>query len=258
MHQQGEDVRRTPGNHFFHSLTPRLFERHLASFTGQWHVGHYDKAMNQSFGTGLRGSVTADDRHRDNTLVAQCLAGSEEAWREFYGRFVGLIRSVIRRHSSLQDEEIEDAVQASFLALTTALKNFDPTKSLARFVCLVTDRVLIDEYRKVRAAKRDGEATISADSATAEHMISEVPSNEALQDERVEKAEEAVRLKAALDAMDPRCRTLLTLRFIDDLTFKDIAQSLGQTENTVTVQTRRCLESLRERYLRLGRKGRTP
>lgn len=199
-----------------------------------------------------------DDKSRDRLLVSECLAGSEAAWREFYARFVGLIRSVARRHSSLLPDEVDDVVQAAFLTLTTALKNFDPDQSLPRFVCLVTDRVLIDEYRKGRAAKRDGEVDIPGDSETVDSIISAVPADDDLQDERVEKAEQAVHLKAALDGLDPRCRRLVTLRFIDELSFKEIAHNVGQTENTVTVQTRRCLDSLRDKFLHSRRRGRTP
>jgi RNA polymerase sigma factor (sigma-70 family) len=199
-----------------------------------------------------------DNEGRDRFLVSECLAGSEAAWREFYARFVGLIRSVVRRHSTLTADDIEDVVQAAFLSLTTALRNFDPDQSLPRFVCLVTDRVLIDEYRKGRAAKRDGEVDIPGDSDTVDSIISAVPAEDALQDERVEKAEQAVRLKAAMDGLDPRCQRLITLRFIDELSFKEIAHAFDQTENTVTVQTRRCLDSLRERFLNPRRRGRTP
>jgi RNA polymerase sigma factor (sigma-70 family) len=101
--------------------------------------------------------------NKDYMLVQECLRGSEEAWREFYSRFIGLMRSVVRRRMNLPSSDVQDIVQAAFLELTTALRNYDSEQALHTFVCLVTQRVLIDEYRKAKAAKRN------ADTESVEH-----------------------------------------------------------------------------------------
>jgi RNA polymerase sigma factor (sigma-70 family) len=186
--------------------------------------------------------------NKDYLLVQECLRGSEEAWREFYSRFIGLMRSVVKRRMNLPSSDVQDIVQAAFLELTTALRNYDSEQALHTFVCLVTQRVLIDEYRKAKAAKRN------ADTESVEHHDSNqegttmVLSDLDPQDEEFEKAEAASHLRTALLKLDEKCRELITLRYYNELSFNEIAGVFNATENTVTVQTRRCLDKLRGIY----------
>jgi RNA polymerase sigma-70 factor (ECF subfamily) len=193
--------------------------------------------------------------NKDYLLVQECLRGSEEAWNEFYSRFIGLMRNVVRRRSSLGASDVQDIVQTAFLELTTALRNYDSQQPLHTFVCLVTERVLIDEYRKSKAAKR------SADTESVEHHDSNregttmVLSHLTPQDEEIERAEAASHLRTALQELDEKCRDLITLRYYNQCSFNEIAEMLNATENTVTVQTRRCLDKLRGIYGSIELKG---
>jgi RNA polymerase sigma factor (sigma-70 family) len=197
----------------------------------------------------------------DRQLVKDCLAGSSTAWNEFYSRFVGLMRTVVRRHGVVQPEDVDDITQTAFLTLTTALQHYDPDQSLPRFVCVVTDRVLIDEYRRATAVKRAAEIDSGSFVSSTDDPAAAVPSLDERQDELLEKAELAEELRRALSALDVKCRELLTRRFLQDLSFKEISSELGVQENTLIVQTRRCLDALRAKLdvpgKRTGEKPRT-
>jgi RNA polymerase sigma factor (sigma-70 family) len=200
-----------------------------------------------------RSSPTPDD-----LLVRQCLSRSEEAWQEFYSRFVALIRNVIRRHADPAPSDVQDIVQSVFLALTTALQSYEPGNSLPGLVCLVTERVFIDEFRRGKAAKRDGQ-TEAIDHHDGNDPGTVVVKSEMMpQDEQFEKAQLASDLAGALRALDPDCRKLITLRYYDERPFNEIARDLGVSENAVTVRTRRCLDKLRRAYPGTGRRGTQP
>jgi DNA-directed RNA polymerase specialized sigma24 family protein len=47
----------------------------------------------------------------------------------------------------------------------------------------------------------------------------------------------------------------MTLRYFRELSFNEIADLLGETENTVTVQAKRCLAKLRAKCYDLGIRG---
>jgi RNA polymerase sigma-70 factor (ECF subfamily) len=192
---------------------------------------------------------------QDFALVQECLAGSEPAWRDFYARFVGLIKSVIARKARLSPQDVQDVVQLVFLDLTTALKGYDPVTSLPHFVCVITERVLIDEFRKGKAAKRHAETRTLEHHNSGEETGANLMSAVELQDKQMERAELALRLKHAIDDLDDRCRELIRLRYYKELPFGDISEMLGVSENTVTVQTRRCLERLRTIFSALEAKG---
>jgi RNA polymerase sigma-70 factor, ECF subfamily len=200
-----------------------------------------------------RSSPTPDD-----LLVRQCLSRSEEAWQEFYSRFVALIRNVIRRHADLEPSDVQDIVQSVFLALTTALQSYESGNSLPGLVCLVAERVLIDEFRRGKAAKRDAQTeAIDHHDGNDPGMVM-VKSEMMPQDEQVEKAQLASDLEEALRALDPDCRRLITLRYYDERPFNEIARDLGVSENAVTVRTRRCLDKLRRAYSGIGQRGAKP
>jgi len=186
--------------------------------------------------------------NKDYLLVQECLRGSEEAWKEFYSRFVGLMRSVVRRRLNLPASDVQDIVQAAFLELTTALRNYDSEQALHTFVCLVTQRVLIDEYRKAKAAKRNADTESIEHHDNNQEGTTMVLSNLDPQDEEFEKAEAASNLRTALLKLDEKCRELITLRYYNELSFNEMAGMFNATENTVTVQTRRCLDKLRGIY----------
>ncbi|HMK36350.1 MAG TPA: sigma-70 family RNA polymerase sigma factor [Desulfomonilaceae bacterium] len=195
------------------------------------------------------------DETHDRLLVRECLAGSEAAWQEFYTRFIGLVRNVIRRKAGLTWSDSQDIAQSVFLELATALNGYDPEISLSHFICVITERVCIDEFRKERAAKRHAE-TRTVDHHDAQEEGAEiVRSNLEPQDCRLEKAELSLRLKDSMNELDVRCRELLTLRYYKELPFSDIAEKMGISENTVTVQTRRCLDKLRNAFTNRERKG---
>jgi len=202
---------------------------------------------------GVSRGMRQRNEPEDQDLVARCLAGSEDAWNEFYGRFAGLVRVVVRKYVRPGTVDVEDMSQSAFIAVASALKSYDGEQSLPKFISLIAQRAAIDEYRKTRAAKRSGEVNLDLDSVEdATTTLEEAPE---LQDERLDKARLAQRLRSALNELEPRCRDLITLRYFRELSFKEIGESFGVTENTATVQTRRCLESLREKFNRVRRRG---
>jgi RNA polymerase sigma-70 factor, ECF subfamily len=194
-------------------------------------------------------------RSQDEALVRSCLNGSEAAWQEFYSRFIGLMRSVVKKRYILCKEDVEDVTQSAFVSLATALKNFDYEQSLPRFVCVVTERVAIDQYRKRRAARRNSEDETTHGTEGGRDVALQIESGFDLPDEQMERAEMASRLGAALKELDTSCRELLTLRYLNDLSYKEISEMVGASENTLTVQTRRCLEKLRTKFREAERKG---
>lgn len=186
-------------------------------------------------------------QRQDHLVVRECLSGSEEAWREFYSRFVGLIRSVIQRRGVISGQDVEDITQSTFVALATALETYDFDQSLPRFVTVITERVMVDEHRKLKAAKRYSPAPAVAydDEFGQEHAVPD--SGWEGQHEWMEKAELVSQVTAALHELGPRCRQLLELRYYNECSFSEIAGIVGDRENTLRSRTRRCLEKLRDK-----------
>ncbi len=195
------------------------------------------------------------DEKADQLLVQECLAGSQAAWNTFYARFVGLIRSVVRRQAGLSPADVQDITQSTFLALASSLRTYDSRHSLVRFVCMVTERTVIDEYRRAKAGKRNAETESVDHHDRGEEGARMVQSDIDPPDRQMERAQLTSHLRTALQKLDPKCRKLIQLRYYKELSFGEIAAIVGLTENTLTVQTRRCLEKLKALYRDLETRG---
>ncbi|MFH1116161.1 MAG: sigma-70 family RNA polymerase sigma factor [Pseudomonadota bacterium] len=194
----------------------------------------------------------------DRTLVEQCLAGSKTAWDELYERFLPLVRKVAWKYVGDQSGDMQDAVQDSFLSLYTSLGRFDTRYPLPRFVWTVAERVCIDRYRSRKTAKRNGE-TVPVDhhdgGAEGEAMVR---SNSDAPEESLAKAEMVDLLRRAFRDLGEKCREILRLRYLEELPFKDVSRELGIAEKTLAVQTGRCIDELRAKYVRADKRGRKP
>lgn len=199
--------------------------------------------------------TSRDLKDPDMKLVRECLLGSETAWNEFYLRFVRLVRAVVRRQPAIAPADCEDVTQTIFVALVRGLKDYEGTFTLARFVTMVAQRVCIQEYRKMTASKRSGDHDRIDQDERDMRDGNPVIASPATQENQLAREELATILRGALEKVGAGCKKLLELRYIEELPYKDIAERTHSKENTVTVQTRRCLDSLSVEYSKLARKG---
>ncbi len=201
------------------------------------------------------GPMREPHRRGEISLVRKCLSGSEQAWTECYQRYVFLVRSVVRKRLGFANQDLEDIVQTVFVDLIPALHNFDPQYPLPKFIYTVAERVCINEYHKRKAACRDADTDpIDHHDGSAEGARM-VASGGGSPEDELEQAQLRQILRRALWELSEECWKLLTLRDLEELSFKEISGILGEKENTLTVKARRCRDELRATCHELVRKG---
>ena len=191
----------------------------------------------------------------DHMIVRECLSGSEAAWKELYARMIGLMRSVVTKTAGLSPQDTEDITQEAFLELTSALQRYDFRQPLPRFICLITERVAIDEYRRKNALKRIKEEDMVECKEIYPAAEGCAAGSGGPQHELIERAQQIRDLREALRRLDPGCRKLLELRYYREFQFNEISRLLSASKNTLIVRSRRCLEKLRANLAEIGRKG---
>ena len=192
-----------------------------------------------------------DGENQDRVLVEQCLAGSRQAWNEFYNRYCMLAAKAVRTKTRCGESDVQDLVQSIFLALYTSLQAYDFHYPLSRFVWIVSERVCIDEFRKSTAAKRD-KATVPLNHHDGEDDSGlMIPSNLDNQEQQLSDAEGKHMLTAAFKQLGDKCRQIIRLRYLQELSFKEIASLLGSKEKSLAVQAGRCLRDLKDLYLKM-------
>jgi len=173
------------------------------------------------------------DRRSDEELVAICNVGDAlEAARAFeaiYRRHRDFVLRVARRFT--RDRELAlDALQETF---TYLLNKFPPagdglvlTARLSTLLYPAAKNAAITAVRKARRSAGAGDA-----------MLEELPA---------ETPADAEPIDAALAALSPARREVLTLRFVDDLSLAEIAAALDVPLGTVKSRLHLALKELRE------------
>jgi RNA polymerase sigma-70 factor, ECF subfamily len=174
-----------------------------------------------------------DDRNRDPDLEAVWAAQADRAafavlYRRYLDRVYGYCFYLLGDH-----HDAEDATERTFLAALAAIDRFRDTGSTFRaWLFRIAHNQLVNALRG-----RDRGVTTSID-GVPEPSGGEDPARTA------DRADEARRVRRALDELSGDRRQVLVLRFVDGLTAREIGEVLGRSEGAVRVLQHRALRDL--------------
>ena len=158
-------------------------------------------------------------------------ADLEAAFLQAYDSFA----DAIFRHCCFRvydRERARDLTQECFLRAWEYVASGKRVGNLRAFLYRVATNLIIDESRRKRPGSLDD---------LLEQGVEPAP-----QAATAPTAAEASRALAALDGLGPKFREILKLRYLDGLGPKEIAASLGTSENVVSVRLHRGLAQLRK------------
>jgi len=134
----------------------------------------------------------------------------------------------------VSDREVaRDLVQDAFARTWDHLAQGKEVRDYRAFLYRTAGNLIIDFYRKKKPLSLE--------------EMSDAEKNTLFYDERGERevADDARRLLAAVRTLPEPYRVAVTMRYIDDLSPKEIAEALGEKENAVSVRIHRGVEKLR-------------
>jgi RNA polymerase sigma factor (sigma-70 family) len=132
-------------------------------------------------------------------------------------------------------EKAQELMQECFMRTWEKLAAGDDIQNLRAFLYRVATNLVIDASRR--------KTSDSLDALTESGGFEPVDATAAA---RIVGSAEAARIVQFLDRLEPAYRRVITLRFIDGLTPKEIAETLGETENAVSVRLHRGIARLKE------------
>lgn len=183
----------------------------------------------------------------DAALVRLCLAGRQDAWRALVTRYQRLVFTVARR-ARLDDHAAADVLQIVFSRLFEHLASLTQPDRLQAWLVTTARR---ETLAILRHANRYAAPSDSVDGDR--DTIEDIPDAAPLAEELLQDLQEAQAMRVAMDRLDDRCRTLLTLLFSDEDErpgYEKVAQQMGMPEGSVSPTRSRCLDKLRRLYLR--------
>jgi RNA polymerase sigma-70 factor (ECF subfamily) len=164
----------------------------------------------------------------DLQLVERCLAGDEGAWEDLVKTHTRRVYSICYRFTG-KDSEAQDLTQEVFLRLFRTLKSFRAGEgSFTVWLSRMTRNLLIDNYRRTRADR----VTDSIEDQLP--MLEERAVGVGSRADGILAGREASEmLQAALQRLSPELRETVILRDLEELEYKEIAETLGVPEGTV-------------------------
>jgi RNA polymerase sigma-70 factor (ECF subfamily) len=164
----------------------------------------------------------------DLQLVERCLAGDDGAWEDLVKTHSRRVYSICYRFVG-KDSEAQDLTQEVFLRLFRTLKSFRAGEgSFTVWLARMTRNLLIDNYRRTRQER-------ITDSIEEQLPMLEQRSVGAgsRADGLLAGREASELLQSALQRLSPELRETVILRDLEEMEYKEIAETLGVPEGTV-------------------------
>ncbi len=180
------------------------------------------------------GEWRLDENQIAASLVRGCLAGDGAAWENLVRRYNRKIYNICYRFTGSADEA-EDLTQEVFIKVYRNLDNFDASRgSFMTWMVTMTRNLLVDHFRKTRQER----ATDSLDAATGEEedsltLASQLQATGPSPDSLVQSRQTQQMVQQALQKLSPELREAVILRDLQDMDYREIAQTLRVPEGTV-------------------------
>jgi RNA polymerase sigma factor (sigma-70 family) len=168
--------------------------------------------------------------------IALAKAGNAEAWGELYREYAPAIFRFCRRTMPTR-EDAEDATMDIFVKVRQKLSQYDATRPFSAWLYTVAANHCWDllRRRKLRQDLETGEV---------ENMPLEHPDPGQL--EQLVQQRTSQEIRRAMDKLPSRSRMALVLRYYSDMSYDDIASTLGVRRTFVGVVLLRARHQLRE------------
>ncbi len=168
--------------------------------------------------------------------IALAKAGNAEAWGELYREYAPAIFRFCRRAMPTR-EDAEDATMDIFVKVRQKLSQYDATRPFSAWLYTVAANHCWDllRRRKLRQDLETGEV---------ENMPLEHPDPGQL--EQLVQQRTSQEIRRAMGRLPSRSRMALVLRYYSDMSYDDIASTLGVRRTFVGVVLLRARHQLRE------------
>jgi RNA polymerase sigma-70 factor, ECF subfamily len=156
------------------------------------------------------------ERLYDRLLVLRCQTGDEDAYRELVARFGPRLRYFLRKLVG-QLDRADDLAQEVWLDVLRQLPKLKDAAAFTTWMYRIAHgKAMLDGRRNGRAPTAIADVEWIAD-----------------KEDDTFSAEDAARIHAALDRLEPAHREVLVLRFLEELSYDEIGQIVDCPLGTV-------------------------
>jgi len=169
----------------------------------------------------------------DDRVIKACQAGDREAFRLLFESYKDRVFSIAVYSFGGDEAAASDVSQQIFLKLMTSITQFRGDSAFTTWLYRLVVNACTDEQRKRRRFLTFGKS-----------IPVSVVGERRPQEKRFEKLELADSVQAAIQELRPKLRMPILLRYVDDLSYEEIAGALGCSRGTVASRLNRGHQAL--------------
>lgn len=204
-------------------------------------------ALDQSSLAGLEVDARAIERLPEADLISRLRARELDAFEELVGHFERPVYALCFR--LLGDaEEARDAAQETFLKVYRGLGGFRGEAGLKTWIYRIAVNQAMNQQRWWRRRHRDETVSLDITRGQSDTTIGDsLPGRGRSPEAQAISSERERQVMSALDEIKQEYRVALILREIEELSYEEIAETLGISIGTVKSRIARGREELRRR-----------
>ena len=181
-------------------------------------------------------------KYSDEQLAALSVE-EEVAFSTLVDRYEERLRRYVHRISAFGEEEVEEILQDTFLAVWKNIRGFDERVKFSSWVYRIAHNQTISLFRKFKTRGQDRAVELTPELylPTSEDFVDSF-------DNRID----AAMIQTALQELPTKYREVLVLRFFEDLSYDEMADILKCSIETVSTLVARARKKFRVVVQRLN------
>jgi len=172
-----------------------------------------------------------------NQKIKEALEGRQSAYKYLLNTYWDDVYRFQKSRINNQNDA-EDITIQTFAKAFDNLKQYNPKYDFKNWLIMMSKQVYIDYQRK----KKHNFISIKEN-----NEVFQLPDKELTAEDKMILAQKLMQLKQAINQLKPHYKEVIELRFFHDLSYKEIAEQLGEPLNNVKVKLMRARKLLTDR-----------
>ncbi|MDD9150003.1 MULTISPECIES: RNA polymerase sigma factor SigW [unclassified Sporolactobacillus] len=179
---------------------------------------------------------------KEKRLIRRVKKGDHQAFAELVDRYKNSVFAICLRMVGNR-QEAEDLSQETFIRAYKHIDQFDNNRSFSTWIFRIATNLSIDSLRRKKPSVSLDAEIPGADGIVLKELLS---GGEILPDERIIRAEMEKIIQHEISLLPEKYRSAVILKYIEDLSLKEISEIMGIPVGTVKTRIHRGREMLRK------------
>jgi RNA polymerase sigma-70 factor, ECF subfamily len=175
----------------------------------------------------MGGDITSPVMHRND------IDAFEDLFRTYHSRLCGFAYTYLNDRDAARD-----VVQDLFMAIWQKRETMEIRTSVRAYLFAALRNRLLNKSARAKLEQQWFQRADIGDTEIADETLAI--------DQQMQSAETGARVRQAVAALPPGCRSVVQLRFQEEMSYQEIAESLGIAPKTVENQLARARKLLRQ------------